>query len=334
MSAIFAEKVGNMIETKNTSTLPKGHPVNIYSEEKELIQSLGKELLETDPEAEDQKFYNIFNQLQEIERRFERKENQLFPVLEQKGWTGPSKNMWSFHDTIREQFRLLRKKIEDRHFSEAKQDAQYLVSSIFRLLLVEDNVLFPNALELLTESDWKQVRKGEEEIGWMMATAPAAFPETVEKYIHPSQDHIRRDLSFDIENASHYDEGYMTVEQVNLLLKTMPLDLTYVDENDKVIFYNRGEERVFPRSAGIIGREVKFCHPPKSVGTVLKILEEFRKRTRSEASFWIDFKGRLIYIRYFAVRDEQKIYRGVIEMSQDITDIKNIEGEKRLLDWN
>lgn len=318
-----------------TSALPKGHPVTIYSEEKVLIRRLGQELLETDPETENQKFYNIFNQLQQVERRFERKENQLFPVLEQKGWTGPSKNMWSFHDTIREQFRILRKKIDSQNFAEAKQDAQYLVSSIFRLLLTEDSVLFPNALKLLTEEDWKKVRKGEEEIGWMLPGDPAAFPiSKEEEYIHPSQDHSRRELSFDITNASHYDEGFMTVEQVNLLFKTMPLDLTYVDENDKVIFYNRGEDRVFPRSAGIIGREVRFCHPPKSVGTVLKILEEFRKGTKNEASFWINFKGRLIYIRYFAVRDEQKNYRGVIEMSQDITDLKKIEGEQRLLDWN
>lgn len=318
-----------------TSALPKGHPVSIYSEEKELIQSLGKELLETDPGTEDQKFYNIFNQLQQIERRFERKENQLFPVLEQKGWTGPSKNMWPFHDTIREQFRLLRKKIEDKKSSEATRDAQYLVSSIFRLLLVEDNVLFPNSMELLGENDWMQVRKGEEEIGWMLADKPEGYPVSMEEdYIHPSMDHTKREHAFDTEKASHYDEGYMTVEQVNLLLRTMPLDLTYVDENDKVIFYNRGDERVFPRSAGIIGREVKFCHPPKSVGMVLKILEEFRKGTKNEASFWINFKGRLIYIRYFAVRDERENYRGVIEMSQDITVIKGIEGEKKLLDWN
>lgn len=324
-----------MNETIDISTLPAGHPVSIFSKEKELIQRLGEELQETDPELENQKFYNIFNQLQQIERRFERKENQLFPVLENKGWTGPSKNMWSFHDTIRDQFRLLRKKMEKRDFSEIKEDAHYLISSIFRLLVVEDSVLFPNALSLLTEEDWKQVRKGEEEIGWMLPEEPAAYPEVKEEeYIHPSQDHTRRELSFSTENTAHYDEGYMTVEQVNLLLKTMPLDITYVDENDKVIFYNRGEERVFPRSAGIIGREVKFCHPPKSVGTVLRILEEFRKGTKNESSFWINFKGRLIYIRYFAVRDAEKKYRGVIEMSQDITDIKNIEGEKRLLDWD
>lgn len=126
----------------------------------------------------------------------------------------------------------------------------------------------------------------------------------------------------------------MSIEQVNLLFKTLPIDLTFVDEHDKVIFYNRGEERVFPRSAGIIGREVRFCHPPKSVDTVLQILETFKSGKKDEASFWITYKGRLIYIRYFAVRDADRKYKGVVEMSQDITDIKNIEGERRLLEWN
>ncbi|MFN4762905.1 DUF438 domain-containing protein [Gillisia sp. Q332] len=321
-----------MNETIDPSTLPEGHPVSIYFQEKTIITSLLEELKATDPKAEYQKFYNVFNQLQSVERRFERKENQLFPFLEKRGWNGPSQGMWSFHDTLREQFRMLRKKIEAREFEEVEQDMHYLISGIFRLLLAEETTLFPNALKILTEEDWIKVRAGEEEIGWMLPQNPPAFPK--EEYIHPSQDFTKRELSFSLENTAHYDEGYMTVEQVNLLLKTMPLDITYVDENDKVIFYNRGEERVFPRSAGIIGREVKFCHPPKSVGTVLKILEEFRKGNKSESSFWINFKGRLIYIRYFAVRDDQKNYKGVIEMSQDITDIKNIEGEKRLLDWD
>lgn len=326
-------KKEKMSETIDISALAQGHPVSVYLKEKELIQKLAEELQATDPQEEAQKYYNIFNQLSGIERRFERKENQLFPFLEKRGWNGPSQGMWSFHDNLREQFRLLRKKIEVREYDAVRRDATFLISGIYRLLLVEENVLFPNSLNMLTEEDWIQVRKGEEEIGWMLAETPVDFPEKVE-YIHPSQDHTKRELSFSLENTSHYDEGYMTVEQVNLLLKTMPLDITYVDENDKVIFYNRGEERVFPRSAGIIGREVKFCHPPKSVGTVLRILEEFRKGTQHESSFWINFKGRLIYIRYFAVRDAQKNYRGVIEMSQDITDIKNIEGEKRLLDWD
>ena len=315
-----------------SSTLEKCHPVSIYFQENELIHNLINELVESDPEIDFQKFYNIFNQLATIEKRFVRKENQLFPFLEKYNWNGPSKGMWSFHDTLREQFRLLRGYVETKNFEKLKINLEYLLDGIYRLMEIEETTLFPNALSLLKEEDWVKMRKGEEEIGWMLKETPPNYPEN--QYIHPSEDLTERSLDFTSKDASHFDEGYMTIEQVNLLFRTMPLDITYVDENDKVIFYNRGEERVFPRSAGIIGREVKFCHPPKSVDTVLKILEEFKKGNKNEASFWINYKERLIYIRYFAVRDNDKKYRGVIEISQDITDIKKIEGEQRLLDWN
>ena len=314
------------------ANLPAWHPLNYYKKEFDLIQKIIWELRPVKASVDHQLFFNLFNKLSTIERRFERKENQLFPFLEKRGWNGPSQNMWSFHDNLRDQFRLLRKAYEDRDFAKIDNSLHYLLDGINNLLAVEQAVLFPNALQLLEEQDWREMEKGEDEIGWMPGCEPAQ--KEAQEYVHPSEDKKRKDLSFLAEESAHYDEGYMTVEQVNLLFRTIPVDLTYVDENDKVIFYNRGEDRVFPRSAGIIGREVKFCHPPKSVGTVLKILEAFREGTKNEASFWINFKGRTIYIRYFAVRDKDKNYRGVVEMSQDITEIKDIEGEKRLLEWN
>jgi uncharacterized protein len=320
-----------MYDDSNTTALSEGHPVSVYFQEKEIILGLIEEILTVDAKEETQKYTNIFNQLQSIEKRFARKENQLFPYLEKKGWNGPSQGMWSFHDILRDQFRLLRKNLENNEFDKINTNTPFLTDGILRLMKQEEVVLFPNSIDLLTEKDWITMRQGEEEIGWMLPAKPAPFPEVA--YIHPSEDFTKREMTFSLESTSHYDEGYMTVEQVNLLLRTMPLDLTFVDENDKVIFYNRGEERVFPRSAGIIGREVRFCHPPKSVGTVMKIIESFKNGTQNEASFWINFKERLIYIRYFAVRDTDKNYKGVIEMSQDITEIKTIEGEKRLLDW-
>src|SRR5690606_14031716 len=209
-------------------------------------------------------------------------------------------------------------------------DIRFLADGINRLFIMEDEMLFPYSLEKLSEEDWKKISAGEAEIGWMgIKTNPENLSSgAIDK------SNITAITPENSQTNAHFDEGYMSIEQVNLLCKTMPLDITYVDENDKVIFYNRGEERLFPRSPGIIGREVKFCHPPKSVGTVLKILEEFRKGNRNDASFWINIKNRLIYIRYFAVRDANRNYKGVIEISQDITEIKNIEGEKRLLDWD
>lgn len=318
------------MEEVTLATLKKGHPISIYLQEKKSIHILINELIETDPEIEYQKFYNVFNNLSTIEKRFIRKENQLFPYLEKYNWNDPSKGMWSFHDTLREQIRLLRIHLESRNIEKVKNNLEYLLEGIYRLMEIEQTVLFPNALNLLKEEDWIAMRKGEEEIGWMLEETPPNYPEDQQS----SEDFTQHDLDFVSQHTSHFDEGYMTVEQVNLLFRTMPLDITYVDEKDKVIFYNRGEERVFPRSAGIIGREVKFCHPPKSVGTVLQIVEEFKKGTKNEASFWINYKERLIYIRYFAIRDKNKTYRGVIEMSQNITDVKKIEGEKRLLEWN
>ena len=315
--------------------LPKGHPIEVYYRESELIQELLLELTEADPVEDFQKYFNIFNQLTTIEKRFARKENQLFPYLEKHGWEGPSQGMWSFHDNLRAQIKLLNDYNAEKNTAKIIDNIPYLVEGIKRLLSIEDMRLFPNSLELLTEEDWNSFYQGDEEIGWMLLVKPAPYPEIKEAaYVHPSEDFTQRDLSFSLDNTFHYDEGYMTPEQVNLLLRFLPVDITYVDENDKVVFYNRGDDRVFPRSKGIIGREVRFCHPPKSVDMVLRIVAEFKAGTKDVAEFWFNFKGRIIHIRYFAIRDNDKKYKGVIEMSQDITEIQKLEGQKRLLDWD
>ena len=314
--------------------LTKGHPVKIYYEESALIQDLILELTNSNPSEDFQKYFNIFNQLTTIEKRFKRKENQLFPYLEKHNWHGPSQGMWSFHDTLREQIRLLNGYNSEKNLAKINEDLPYLVDGIKRLLTIEDSKLFPNAMDLISEDEWKEFYIGDEEIGWMLLEKPSPYSAIEEAYVHPSEDFSTRDLSFSLENTFHYDEGYMTPEQVNLLLRFLPVDLTYVDENDKVIFYNRGDDRVFARSKGIIGREVRFCHPPKSVDMVLRIVDEFRAGTKDVAEFWFNFKGQNIHVRYFAVRDNNKHYKGVIEMSQDVTDIQKLQGEKRLLDWD
>ena len=315
--------------------LPKGHPVKVYYQEAELIRQLLHDLKDINIEENFQKYFNIYNQLITIEKRFARKENQLFPYLEKYGWNGPSQGMWSFHDNLRDTIRLINKQNEAKDLVKIKANLPFLIDGIERLMSIEDGHLFPNAMELLSDDDWKEFYQGDEEMGWMLPEKPTPYIGIgEEEYIHPSMDTKERKLSFSLENTFHYDEGYMTPEQVNLLLKFLPVDITYVDENDKVIFYNRGEDRVFPRSKGIIGREVKFCHPPKSVHMVLRIVDEFKAGTKDVAEFWINFKGRMIHIRYFAIRDKDKKYRGVIEMSQDITDIQKLDGQQRLLDWD
>lgn len=312
--------------------LPAGHPVVVYFEENDLIIDIIGQLVKTNIDDDFEAFFNLFNQLSQVEKRFTRKENQLFPYLEKHGWTGPSQGMWAFHDDIRELFRQVRQKLASKEFNGVHSLTNKIIRELDSLMHIEQHRLFPNALDLLSADDWKEMRAGDVEIGWMLASEPTPYPEV--EYIHPSQDRIRRRLPFSLDGRIRMNEGYMTSEQLNLMLQFMPVDLTYVDENDRVVFYNRGEDRVFPRSAGIIGREVKFCHPPKSVDTVLRILEAFKKGTQDTSQFWIDFKGRKIHIRYFAIRDEHNNYKGVIEMSQDITEILKLEGQNRLLNWD
>jgi DUF438 domain-containing protein len=311
---------------------PDGHPVRTYLEENLLIRSIIGEIESLDIEAEFERFKTLFGRLGSVELHFARKENQLFPYLEKHGWTSPSQNMWAFHDQIREEIKAARKAVEDGDMESIRLNLQQVFRSLEHIMQVEEGRLFPNAMHMLSEEEWKEFKEGDKEIGWMFDTPPTPYP--ADTYIHPGEDTKRKALPFGTEDKTHFDEGWLTPEQVNSIFRILPVDITYVNENDQVVFYNRGEERVFPRSAGIIGREVKFCHPPKSVDQVLRILEEFKAGRQDVAEFWIQFKGKFVHIQYFAVRDEDGTYRGVIEMSQDVTRVRALEGEQRLLDWD
>jgi DUF438 domain-containing protein len=314
--------------------LPKGHPVKVYLEENILIRKLISDINSINIQDNNKEFNEKFTTLCLIEKHFARKENQLFPYLEQYGWTSPSKNMWAFHDDIRSIIKEARNLTQTNEYKTLSIVLQNLFKNLEHIMEVEESRLLPRALEMLQENDWMEMRDGDAEIGWMFDEAPAIYPPYIEdEYIHPSMDTKKRKLPFSLEGRIDLEQGHMLPEQINWLLKFMPVDITYVDENDIVIFYNRGDDRVFPRSAGIIGREVKFCHPPKSVGQVLMILREFRAGRRDEAEFWITFKDKFIHIRYFAIRNDIGEYKGVIEVSQDVTHIRGLEGQQRLLDW-
>lgn len=311
------------------SDLVDGHPARVYQDENNLTLELIEAINNLNIQEDFEKFLQLWEKLCKIELHWQRKENQLFPYIEKYGWTSPSKNMWTFHDQIRAQIKEVHQAIKEDDIVTLSQALQDTFKSISMIIQVEENRLLPRSMELLSDDDWKEISSSDDEIGWMFDEKPKSYPE----YIHPSADKKKRKLPFSLDGRIRLNEGWLLEEQLNLMLQFMPVDLTYVDENDYVVFYNRGDNRVFPRSAGIIGREVKFCHPPKSVDQVLKILTEFKAGRQDEAEFWIEFKGKFIHIQYFAIRDDEGNYKGVIEMSQDVTHIRNLEGQKRLLDW-
>ena len=302
--------------------LNDNHPIKIYLKENILIKDFLEKLKNISIHDDFEMFFSIFNNLNEIEKHYVRKENQLFPFIEKYGWNTTTQYMWTFHDQIREELKEIRIKIEKKDFEDITFSIKDLIDNINHMILLEETTLFPNAINALSSEDWDEISIGDKEVGYMMDV----------EYIHPKDDKKRRKIDL-ATDAIYFEEGYLTPNQINLIFKHLPLDITYVDENDKVIFYNNGDERIFPRSPGIIGREVKFCHPPKSVDNVLKILEEFKFGTKDSAEFWINFKDSFIHIRFFAIRDKDRNYKGVMEITQNVSDIKSLEGERRILDW-
>jgi len=270
----------------------------------------------------------VLEKLTQIEKHYLKKENQLFPLLEAKGVSGPTKVMWAIHDDVRAHLKAFEKYLDKDSEAEALSMGQKVMAEIKDMIYKEEKILFPMSLETLDERDWAQVKRGEEEIGYAWIVPGEEWkPHIKLEEVSKMPDYKKPLQKLDLAT------GAMAPEQVNLALTHLPLDLTFVDENDTVAYYSQTKERIFPRSPGVIGRKVQSCHPPASVHKVNQILDAFKAGKRDVAEFWIQMSGRFLHIRYFAIRDEKGKYRGCLEVSQDLTPLRALEGEKRLLDW-
>lgn len=327
------------LDAKDLPDVPSGHPVHTFMEENEVLTNVVGDMdlllqqLRIDGTLEKlnelkQPLQEALDKLSRVEIHYQRKENQLFPYLEKHGITGPTQVMWGVHDDIRAQLKETREAFESQNIVAFLENGKVCTQAIVDMVFKENRILFPLSLESLDESEWIDIRKGESDIGYAFAEPAVDWPGAAADLEAIDADKIEKDA-----DLLDLDTGRMTADQVNLMLKHLPVDVTFVDENDQVQYFSAGKERIFPRSPGIIGRNIQNCHPPKSLHIVNRIVGEFKAGTKDEANFWIQVQGRLIYIRYFAVRDDEDTYRGTLEVSQDITDIKSLDGERRLLDW-
>jgi len=340
---VHVEIFKEALEVQDRPEPPPGHPIHTFMKENrasEKIMSdtsmlLGRMQPPYSPESFDEHrrdLETLIDKLSEIDLHYMRKENQLFPMLEAHHFTGPSQVMWPLHDDIRPQLKQTKKAFARKDPEQTVTHLKEAIQTIRDMIYKEEHILYPACLDMLTRKEWIRVKKGEADIGFAWVEPESGWPEEIreeaqEVPIEPV------DVRKDVAGALGLDTGRMTLEQINLMLTHLPVDLTFVDENDRVAYYSEGPERIFPRSPGIIGREVRNCHPPKSVHLVNKILDAFKSGTRDTAEFWIELGGRFIYIRYFAVRDAEGYYQGTLEVSQDLTEIRKLEGQQRLLDW-
>lgn len=272
------------------------------------------------------------NTLMDVEKHYQRKEHLLFSCLERHGITGPSKVMWGKDDEVRAFLKDLHEALGESEASPAEWKlvvqavAEPALNAVEEMVYKEENILFPMSEQALTDDEWAEIWLQSPEYGWCIIA-----PE--EGYAPPAAVAPRDPIDVPRGRSMVFPSGSLSFEQLLGIFGTLPLDLTFVDADDRVAFFTEGPERIFPRSRAIVGRKVQHCHPPKSVSMVEQILEDFKSGTQSAAEFWIEVHGRFVHIRYFAVRDSAGSYLGTLEVSQDLTELRALEGERRLLEY-
>lgn len=332
---LHVELFKGALDGQEPPAMPPGHPVHTYMQENEKISALTGALLQElkrlgeEPGATIWSFTvnnlrSIVAELAAIKTHYVRKENQLFPLLETHGIEAPTKVMWEVHDDIRQQLKTCDELLQGPDRSATRKALLELTELINDMIYKEERILFPMALETLNDRDWATARLGDDEIGYCYDVVPGSVWIPVR--MPPESEHMQTGL---IDLAT----GQLSPEVIDAILRNLTVDISLVDPEDKVAYYSDSSHRVFPRSPAVIGRDVKNCHPPKSVHMVTEILDKFKNGTEDHAEFWLELEGKFIHIKYIALRSTTGQYLGCLEVAQDATHVRSLTGQRRLLEW-
>jgi len=320
----------------------EGHPVDVFRKENEEIRKLTNSIFALISEIRIEpsetitnkiiKLRGLFNTLYDVDKHYQRKEYLLFPYLEKMEITGPPKVMWGKHDEIRE---LIKGSIEVLDSTEMTKEEFGAVAELVleiategakEMITKEEEILFPMSLDILTEADWYEISKQSLEIGFCLYDPLVTWkPDWAEEQsINESQ-----------KSGSHIQlpSGSFSAEEIMTILNTLPVDITFVDKDDKVKYFSQSAERIFQRNRAILNRDVRHCHPSASAHIVDKIIDDFKSGRQNSAPFWINMGGRMIHIEYFALRNDKGEYLGTLEVSHNITPYRGLEGEQRILSY-
>lgn len=337
--AVFGDQV-----TKQELHIPNGHPISILLEEHKILlghaERLRVLLSIIEPACDSVQVGDALDELQRIvkdihdsEKHYLREENVLFPLVEKHGITEPPAIMWMEHNQIRDMEKKLHNIVQNwnsmgfqdfkaRLIDASKPMCGLLTDHFFK----ENNILFPVSLQVVTETEWIEARNEFDEIGYCRFTPPS----TLVKLETEKKAQVALGTT---GNVLHFETGSLSKEEIEAILNSLPVDISFIDRDDRVKYFNKADKRIFVRTKAVLGRSVQMCHPEKSIHVVNRIIEAFQNGEKDSAEFWINLNERLIHIRYFAVRDSSGKYLGTMEVTQDLTDLKKIEGQKRLLDW-
>ena len=343
---VHTEALKGHIHQEGAKTAPPGHPVHTFIQENRALgweMASCEKLLEkiAEPEADDkdnlktlsQELRKHFHLLLDVHKHYMRKENLLFPYLEKHGVTGPPTVMWGKHDETRELLKTAAealKELENVTAEEARSVSELVlkpaVTAVGEMIYKEEQILFPMSMDTLEEAEWYEIYKQSAEIGFCLYDPRDKwFPEGIE---------IKESEAGEKEGQRlHLPTGSFTPAELVAVLNTIPFDITFVDKEDTVRYFTEGRERIFARNRAILGRKVQYCHPPSSVHMVEQILSDFHSGKQDSAAFWINMGGRFIHIEYFALRGEDGQYLGTLEVTQDLTEKRKLEGEQRILSY-
>jgi len=333
---VHLDLLRKQVESVDVST-PAWHPVSILMEEHKRILTEADRLralagaARSGPLAsgDDEALKDVSAHLRDAASHFSREENVLFPYMERYGISEPPAVMWTEHETIRRLEKELSTLADGvpgggrapRLAQLGSALAEQLANHIFK----ESKILYPSALRVIPEEDWVRIRAEFDEIGYCCFTPQAPAPPR-----RASEGLSERSGSADGE--IRLPTGRFSREELRAVLDALPVDISFVDAADEVRYFNQTKDRIFVRSPAVIGRPVRHCHPQKSLHAVEQILASFKAGTRDEAAFWLTLGGRRVFIRYVPVRSRDGTYLGTLEVTQDITGIQGLTGEKRLLD--
>lgn len=330
------------IDTSAAKTVSAGHPVDTFKQENRALEEYiskakslfnqGNKLKDEDVQEYLLKLKSIFNFLSDVDKHYKRKEYLLFPFLEKAGITGPPKVMWGKHDETRELLNATHEALSVRKNVSINEVPALIMlvllpalQAIEGMIMKEEEILLPMSLDTLKDEEWYQIYKETPQFGFCLYDPQTEWePEET----------VVSEPSFITGDAIYLSSGSFSTKELETIFKILPIDITFVDKNDKVKFFSHGTKKIFDRNRSIIGRDVRLCHPPGSVHIVEQIINDFKSGKQNKAAFWISsFMGRFAYIEYTALRGTDNEYLGVMEVTQDITELKKLEGDQRLLSY-
>lgn len=331
-ASVFKGAIEEIHQHPSNAILIPGHPLNTLMRENLAIsriinQEIKPYLQSLDDEESYKNLLEGVNHLSQIELHYQKKENLFFPYMEKYGIVAPPQVMWGVDDEIRADIKEIKTLLEQdsKVDSVITQKIEDVMTRVEEMIFKEENIMAPMLLDHLTQEEWKKIADESHEIGFLIKKVSEWNP------VIPTKDAVVKEEENVQEGLIKLPSGIFTTEQLTCMLNTLPFDITFVDKDDFVKYFSEGKERTFIRTRSIIGRNVSNCHPPASVHIVEKIVNDFKTGRKDQEDFWIKLGDKFVLIRYYAVRNDKGEYLGVLEVTQDIKEIQQIVGEKRLV---